>query len=106
MQQGRTEARQGTRRLCRTGRHRQIIAEVLHICHSHLAGFSSPVLLWRVGAVVTLVVRLEVFDIARQIPPGPEALRYKAEIVEIWSASLVRYLLTWIAFCFSFGAIL
>jgi hypothetical protein len=54
---------------------------------------------------VTLIVRLEVFDIAQHISPGPEALRYRSEIIEIWSVSLVGYLLTWTAFCFSFGAI-
>jgi hypothetical protein len=84
----------------------KFIAEVLHIYHSQLWLFfklTFPAVVC--GAVVTLIVRLEVFDIAQHISPGPEALRYRSEIIEIWSVSLVGYLLTWTAFCFSFGAI-
>ena len=60
----------------------KFIVEVLHIYHSQLWLFfklTFPAVVC--GAVVTLIVRLEVFDIAQHISPGPEALRYRSEIM-------------------------
>src|SRR5206468_10529887 len=43
--------------------------------------------------------------IARHLPRGVEMLGHKTEILEMWFANFAGYFVSWMAFCFSFGAI-
>ncbi len=58
-----------------------------------------------VGYVAVVMGRNEGREIARHLPRGLELLGHQTEILEIWFANFVGYLVSWMAFCFSFGAI-
>jgi len=58
-----------------------------------------------VGYIAVQTGRNEARDIARHLPRGFSMLGHQTEILEIWLANLAGYLVSWIAFSFSFGAI-
>ncbi len=60
-----------------------------------------------VGYIAVLMGRNEGRDIARQLlrVPISEMMRHRTEFVEIWLSNSAGYLVSWMAFSFSFGAI-
>jgi len=60
-----------------------------------------------VGYIAVLMGRNEGREIARQLlrVPISEIIRHRTEFVEIWLANSAGYLVSWMAFSFSFGAI-
>jgi hypothetical protein len=60
-----------------------------------------------VGYIAVLMGRNEGREIARQLlrVPISEIMRHRTEFVEIWLANSTGYLVSWMAFSFSFGAI-
>jgi hypothetical protein len=82
------------------------IAEVIRVYHGHLWLFVrlvAPAVV--VGYIAVVIGRSEVRDIARHLPKGFEFRTYQTEVIEMWLANLTAYLVSWIVFCFSFGAI-
>ncbi len=82
------------------------IAEVLRSYHLHFWLFvrlMAPAVI--VGTVAVLTGRHEVREIQRHVPRGMGLLQYRAEFFEMGLATWGGYLVSWIAFCFSFGAI-
>src|SRR2546427_12471886 len=51
------------------------------------------------------MTRSEVGAIERLLPRGVEVMKHETEILEIGLLNLAGYLVSWIGFCFSFGAI-
>lgn len=58
-----------------------------------------------VGYIAVLMGRNEGREIARHLPRGVALLSHQAELIEIWLANSTGYLVSWMAFSFSFGAI-
>jgi len=82
------------------------IAEVLRFYHGHFWLFVrliAPAVV--LGYIAIFMGRSEVREIARHLPKGFELRSYQTEVVEMWLANLAAYLVSWTAFCFSFGAI-
>jgi hypothetical protein len=57
------------------------------------------------GYVAVFIGRSEGQEIARGLPRGLAMLSHKTEILEIWFANFTAYLVSWVSFSFSFGAI-
>jgi hypothetical protein len=57
------------------------------------------------GYLALMLSRHETREIARHLPRGIEMLTHKTEIIEMWVANLAGYVVSWLAFCLSFGAI-
>jgi hypothetical protein len=84
----------------------EFVGEVLCIYHGHFWLFVkliAPAVV--VGYIAILMGRNEGREVARHLPRGLELLAHRTEILEIWFANFVGYLVSWMAFCFSFGAI-
>jgi hypothetical protein len=84
----------------------EFVAEVLRIYHGHFWLFVkliAPAVV--VGYVAVIMGRNEGREIARHLPRGVEALQHKTEVFEIWFANSAGFIISWMAFCFSFGAI-
>ncbi|HEX4782816.1 MAG TPA: hypothetical protein VH350_00655 [Candidatus Sulfotelmatobacter sp.] len=84
----------------------KFVAEVLSIYHGHFWLFIkliAPAVV--AGYVAVLMGRNESREIARHLPRGFDFLGHKTEVFEIWFANGGGYLISWMAFCFSFGAI-
>jgi hypothetical protein len=84
----------------------EFVAQVLRIYHGHFWLFIkliAPAVV--VGYVAVIMGRNEGREIARHLPRGIEILEHKTEVYEIWAANTAGYLVSWMAFCFSFGAI-
>jgi hypothetical protein len=82
------------------------VTEVLRTYHSHFWLFfkiTAPAAIISTIAIIT--GRNEGREIARHLPRGFELLAHRTEVVEIWLANLSAYLVSWMAFSFSFGAI-
>jgi hypothetical protein len=82
------------------------VTEVVRLYHRQFWLFfklTVPAVL--LGYIAVVTVRNEVRGILRHLPQGIEALGHHAQILEIWLANLAAGLISWIAFCFSFGAI-
>jgi hypothetical protein len=83
----------------------QFITDVLHFYHNHFLFFvklMAPAVV--VGYVAIVMSVHEGREIARQIPPL-EAFARLIEMLEIFVVDQIGYLVSWMAFCFSFGAI-
>lgn len=84
----------------------QFVAEVLTVYHNHFWLFVkliAPAVV--IGYIAVLTGRHEGREIARHIPRGVEALGHKTEMLESFFATQVGFLVSWIGFSFSFGAI-
>lgn len=84
----------------------EFVAEVLSTYHTHFWLFfkiTAPAVIISTIAIIT--GRNEGREIARRLPRGFELLAHRTEVIEIWLASLSAYLISWMAFSFSFGAI-
>jgi hypothetical protein len=84
----------------------EFVGEVLHFYQDHFWLFIkliAPAVI--VGYVAVMMGRNEGREIARHLPRGLELLSHRTEILEIWFANFVGYFVSWMAFCFSFGAI-
>jgi hypothetical protein len=84
----------------------EFAGEVLHVYHGHLWLFVrliAPAVI--IGYVAVVMSRNEGGEIARRLPRGFGFAGQITEILEIWFTYFVGYLVTWMAFCFSFGAI-
>lgn len=82
------------------------IAEVLRVYHGHFWLFIrliAPAVV--LGYIAVFIARSEVREIARHLPKGFELRSYQTVVIEMWLANLAAYLVSWTAFCFSFGAI-
>ena len=58
-----------------------------------------------VGYLALMLGRNEGREIARHLPRGVAILSHQTEFLEIWLANTAGYLVSWMASCFSFGAI-
>ena len=84
----------------------EFVGEVLSFYHDHFWLFVkliAPAVI--VGYVAVVMGRNEGQEIARHLPHGLELLGHQTEIPEIWFANFIGYFVSWMAFCFSFGAI-
>ncbi|MBZ5657520.1 MAG: hypothetical protein LAO56_19815 [Acidobacteriia bacterium] len=82
------------------------VTEVLHVYHNQFWLFVkliAPAVI--VGYIAVVIGRHEVQEIARHLPRGVEALEHKTEMVEMFLVNQIEYLVSWLAFCISFGAI-
>ena len=82
------------------------VTEVLRIYHSHFWLYfkiTAPAVIISTVAIITS--RNEVQEISRHLPRGIELLAHRTEILEIGLINLCTYLISWIAFSYSFGAI-
>lgn len=84
----------------------EFVAEVLRTYHSPFWFFvklMSPAVV--LGYMAVFAGRHEALEIARHLRRGVDMLAHQTEMVEIRIASLAGYPVSWMAFCFSFGAI-
>lgn len=84
----------------------EFIAEVLRVYHDQLGLFvklSGPAVV--VGYLALMLGRNEGREIARHLPHGVAILTHRTELFEIWLANTAGYFVSWMASCFSFGAI-
>ena len=84
----------------------EFVAEVLRVYHGQFLFFvklTAPAVV--VGYIAVIMGRNEGREIARHLPRGVEMLGHKTEILEMWFANFAGYFVSWMAFCFSFGAI-
>jgi hypothetical protein len=84
----------------------EFVAEVLRVYHGHFWLFVkliAPAVV--VGYIAIVMGRNEGREIARHLPRGFEILGHETEILEIWFANFVGFLVSWMVFSFSFGAI-
>jgi hypothetical protein len=82
------------------------VEEVLRTYHEHFWLFfriTLPAVVISTFAVIAS--RNEAREILRHLPRGIELLAYRGEILEIWLIDLCAYVVSWMAFSFSFGAI-
>lgn len=85
---------------------REFVAEVVHVYHGQFWLFIkliAPAVV--VSYIAVVMARNEVREIERHLPRGVEVLKHETEILEIGLLNLAGYLVSWIGFCFSFGAI-
>ena len=81
------------------------VAEVLRTYRNHFWLFfkiTSPAVLISTIAIIT--ARSEVREISRHLPRGYGLLAHQTEILEMELIGYVPWIVTWIAFCFVFGA--
>lgn len=84
----------------------EFVSEVLRVFHAHFWLFVrliAPAVV--VGYIAIVGGRHEGQEIARRLPRGFEFLGHETEILEIWVANFVGFIVSWMAFSFSFGAI-
>jgi len=84
----------------------EFVSEVLRVYHGHFWLFVrliAPAVI--VGYFAVVIGRNEGGEIARRLPRGFEFLGHETEILEIWFVNFVGFLVSWMAFSFSFGAI-
>lgn len=82
------------------------IFDVLTIYRKHFWLFvklTGPAVV--LGYIAIMTGRGEGREIARYFGRGVGTLSYKTAIIEIWFVHFAAYLVSWTAFCFSFGAI-
>jgi len=84
----------------------EFIAYVFRVYHGHFWLFIKliiPAVL--LGYIAVMMGRNEVREIVQHLPRGAGLSGHPGEMLEIWFASGAGYLVSWMAFCFSFGAI-
>jgi hypothetical protein len=84
----------------------EFVAEVLRVYHCHFWFFAklmAPAVV--VGYVAIHTGRKEANEIARQLHRGFGLVGLQTEILKIWLANSAGYVVSWMAFSFSFGAI-
>jgi hypothetical protein len=84
----------------------EFIAEVYRVYRNHLWLFTklaAPAV--ALGYAAAVARRNELREIAARLPRGFELTHYKTELVEMWLVSLSAYLVIWLGFSFSFGAV-
>jgi hypothetical protein len=84
----------------------KFVSEVLSVYHAHFWLFIrliAPAVV--VGYVAIVGGRHEGQEIARHLPRGFLFVGHETEIFEIWVAYFAGFLVSWVAFSFSFGAI-
>lgn len=84
----------------------EFIAEVLSIHRARLwffVQFTGPAVM--VGYLAMMLGRNEGREIAGHLPRGVAILDHPIELLEIWLANTAGYFVSWMASCFSFGAI-
>jgi hypothetical protein len=84
----------------------EFMAEVLRVYQGKLWLFvklTGPAVV--VGYFALMLGRNEGREIASHLPRGIAILSHQTEFLEIWLANTVGYLVSWMASCFSFGAI-
>jgi hypothetical protein len=84
----------------------QFVADVLRVYHNHFWLFAkliAPAVI--VGYIAVFMSQHEGREIARHIPRGVEALDRGIEALEIFFLNQLGFLVSWLAFSFSFGAI-
>lgn len=84
----------------------EFIADVLKVYHRHFWFFvklTGPAVV--AGYIAVIVGNNEGRRIASSLPRGIGTLTHRTEILEIWFANFAGYLVSWMAFCFSFAAI-
>jgi hypothetical protein len=82
------------------------VSEVLRVYHGHFWLFVrliAPAVV--VGYFAVVMGRNEGGEIARRLPRGFGFAGHRTEILEIWFANFIGFLVSWMAFSFSFGAI-
>jgi hypothetical protein len=84
----------------------EFVSEVLRVYHGHFWLFVRLIVpAVMVGYFAIVIGRNEGGEIARRLPRGFEFLGHETEILEIWFVNFVGFLVSWMAFSFSFGAI-
>jgi hypothetical protein len=84
----------------------EFIADVLRVYHGQLWLFvklTRPAVV--VGYLALMLGRNEGREIARHLPRGVAILEHRTELFEIWLANTAGYFVSWMASCYSFGAI-
>jgi hypothetical protein len=84
----------------------EFIAEVLRVYQGELwlfAKLTGTAVV--VGYLALMLGRNEGREIARHLPRGVALLGHRTELFEIWLANTAGYFVSWMASCFSFGAI-
>jgi hypothetical protein len=84
----------------------EFVEEVLRFYQGHFWLFVkliAPAVI--IGYVAVMMGRSGGQEIARHLPRDLELLAHRTEILEIWLANFVGLFVSWMAFCFSFGAI-
>lgn len=84
----------------------EFVREVVRVYHGHFWFFArliAPAVI--AGYFALMSGRHESREIARHLPRGIEMLTHKTEMLEMWLANVAGYLVSWLGFCFSFGAI-
>ncbi len=84
----------------------RFVAEVLRVYHDQLWLFvklTGPAVV--VGCLALMLGRNEGREIAGRLPRGVAILERRTELFEIWLANTAGYFVSWMASCFSFGAI-
>jgi hypothetical protein len=82
------------------------LAEVVQTYHHNFWLFfkiSAPATI--ISTLAYFAARAEVREIFRPLPRGPAFLVYRFEILKIVLCTYSSYVVSWIAFCFSFAAI-
>ena len=82
------------------------VTEVLRTYHSHFWLYfqiTAPAVIISTLAIIT--ARNEAREISRHLPRGVELLTHRTEILEIGLINYSAWFVSWIAFCFVFGAI-
>ena len=84
----------------------EFVRKVVSVYHGHFWFFTrliAPAVI--AGYLALMLSRHETREIARHLPRGIGMLTHKTEIFQMWLANVGGYLVSWLAFCFSFGAI-
>ncbi len=85
----------------------EFVQEVFRIYRGHFWFFMKlvcPAVV--VGYIAVLMGRNEAWEIARHLPrDGRALLSHQTDFAEIWLSNTLGYLVSWMAFSFSFGAI-
>jgi hypothetical protein len=84
----------------------EFVAEVYRVYRNHLWLFTklaAPAVV--LGYAAAVARRNELREIAARLPRGFELTNHKADMLEMWLLSLGGYLVIWLGFSFSFGAI-
>ena len=90
----------------RPGSAGEFVLKVVNVYHGHFWFFArliAPAVI--AGYLAVMLSRYESREIARHLPRGIEMLTHKTEMLQMWLANIGGYLVSWLAFCFSFEAI-
>jgi hypothetical protein len=86
--------------------HRDFVEEVLRTYRTHFWLFfniTAPAVV--ISTFVFITRSNGIREIAKHLPRGVEVLAYRTELLEIWLINVFAFLISWMAFSFSFGAI-